>query len=339
MNIFKNNDKKYIVSKNYNCIVDKKTNFFIRCGNTISEVPSAGALEYIDMELTSIYSKNYEHSYKTSFDINREIYMTFKFFRRIINKLPDSLNHINFLVDPKCETNPDIWKILYYCKRINITTSMIVDNINFKTARKISKYCKSVSVNLHENKNICYNTIERFTDNGIQTNLNILVSKETHHLIIGSLYDFEYDPRLKNLNLFYFIGLKQQANWRFYNKIELVDFKKIIDHVTKKKIPFGFDNSLTPYFIDKVSNEIKCYHNLFNNQCESFTFYVFIDVIGWIFPCKYYTPDPQNMIGFNIFHYDNFEDLWGEKYLGKIRKRFITKNKKGVRVCPLFQIY
>jgi len=337
--IFKKNKKKYIISKNCNCIVDLNTNSFVRCGNTISEVPSAGELEYIDMELTSIYTENYEHQYKTSADINREVYMTFKFFRKIIDGLPKSLNHINFLVDPKCETNPDIWKILYYCKRIGITTSMVVDNVNFNTAKKISKYCKSISVNLHENKNICYNTIERFTDNGIPTNLNILVSKETHHLIAGSFYDYENDNRLKNLKSIYFIGLKQNANWRFYNEIKLVDFKRIVEYLKKKEIPFGYDNSLTPYFTDKFENKLRYYHDIYNNQCESFTFYAFIDVIGWIFPCKYYIPDPQNMIGFNIFEVNDFEKMWGEQYISKIRKRFITKNKKNIRICPLFKIY
>lgn len=339
MIIHKKNQKKYIISKNCNCVVDLNTNSFIRCGNTLSEVPSAGELEYIDMEMTNIYTETFEHQYKTKFFKKHLTFMTFKSFRNIISKLPKSLNHINLLVDPKCETNPDIWKILYYCKRIGITTSMIVDDIDFDKAKRISQYCKSVSVNLHENKNICLNTIERFIYHGVMTNLNVLVSKETHHLIVNTLYNYENDYRLKGLNSIFFVGLKKAENWQYYNKMDLQNFKRIIEHMTKRNIPFGLDPSLSSYFIEKNKNHISQYHNMLANQCESFTFYAYIDVSGWVFPCKYYIPDIQHMIGFNIFEVKSFEEMWNEKYIGKIRKMFIRKNEKGIRVCPLFEIY
>jgi hypothetical protein len=336
MQIFENKEKKYVVSKNYNCILDKKTDYFLRCGKNIENIPLSGALEYVDIELSTIYTNTNKYEFLFKKDIEHPKYMKFNTFRKIIDILPKSLNHINFIVDPECKTNPDIWKILYYCNLKNISSSITVDNIDIEKSKKISNLCKSVSVNLHLDKNICYNTIKRLNKYNVKPNLNILVSKDTHHMIIRTLYDYYRDERLKNINSIFFIGLKNDENWRFLKELENNEFKSIVNDMLDKKIPFGLDNYLSFYFISHIKNNLKHYYNMSFVPCESLTFHAYIDINGYIFPCKYYVPKKQNFIGFSLFDKRGFDKLWFHKNFNQIRNDFISNNKNGIRYCPLF---
>jgi len=339
MQVFENKEKKYIVSNNYNCILDKKTNSFLRCGKNIEDVPLSGALEYVDIELSTIYNNTDDYEFMFKKEATNKKYMKFNTFRKIINILPKSLNHINFITDPECKTNPDIWKILYYCKLKSITSSITVDNIDRYKSEKISSLCKSVSVNLHLNKNICYDTIKRLNEFGIKPNLNILVSKDTHHIIIRTLYDYKHDERLKNINSIFFIGLKNNENWRFLKKLDKKEFKSIINDMLDKGIPFGLDNYLSFYFISSIKNKLMYYYDMSFNPCEALTFHAYIDVNGYIFPCKYYTPNTQQFLGFNLFDKRGFDKIWSHEKFVKIKENFINCNENGIRFCPLFEKY
>ncbi len=332
MKIFENENKKYIVCNNYNCILDKKSNSFIRCGNTINEIPISGSIEYIDVELSNIYTniKKYPFLFKTK-PLNNEKYLNFNIFKKIINVLPKSLNHINFISDPECKTNPNLWDILEYCKLKNITTSITVDNIDKETARRLSTLCKIISVNTHQDKNICYNTIKNISDFNIKPILNILVSKETHHIIIRIINDYHKDSRLSNLSNLYLIGLKKIENWRFLNDIDKKRLNDIIKNMLENNIPFNTDCQLTPYVISKYKNKLNQYHNMQFIQCEAFTFSAYIDVYNYIFPCRYYIPT-NHFWGFNILDFDKY---WNNENFIKIKKLFMySKNNK--KYCFLY---
>jgi SAM-dependent methyltransferase len=178
-------------SEGYNFIFNKTNGNFARWGKTLEDDPQVAPMnEILDCEITTIchgvpnkdgIKTPCAFCYKSNTPKGKN--MSFETFKGIIDKMPWTLQ-VAFGADSECTSNPDIWKMMAYCRKKDIVPNITVANISDETADELTKYCGAVAVSRYFNKDICYDSVKKLTDRGMkQINIHALVSNETYDLV------------------------------------------------------------------------------------------------------------------------------------------------------------
>lgn len=229
-------DEKFLISKDYNYFFNKKTGFFARWGKTKDDDPDYSPFgpEIADIEVTTkcdgINGKVCSFCYKAN--TPNGINMSFETFKGIFDKLPNTLTQIAFGADSHAASNPDLWKMMEYCRDNGVIPNITVADITDETADKLAKYCGAVAVSAYFEQDIdaCYNSVKKLTDRGMnQINIHCFISEETYKDAMVLLNDVKSDIRLSKLNAIVFLSLKKKGRGVKYNTLSNDKFKTIID--------------------------------------------------------------------------------------------------------------
>lgn len=165
LKILENKDLKVCKSSDYNFIFNKNNGFFARWGKNKSDDPIyAPSPEIADIEITTkcegVDGKLCSFCYKSNTPNGEN--MSFETFKKIFHKLPKTLMQIAFGADSHATSNPDLFKMMDYCrnnKYNKVVPNITVAEITDETTDRLVNVCGAVAVSKYENKNICYDTV------------------------------------------------------------------------------------------------------------------------------------------------------------------------------------
>ena len=253
------------------------------------------------------------------------------------------LTQVAFGADSKAESNPDLWKMMDYCRKKGIIPNITVAERTDETADKLVSKCGAVAVSRYENKDICYDAVKKLTDRGLeQVNIHAMISEETFDNAWETLQDRLTDPRLANLKAIVFLSLKKKGRGENFTILSQDKFKKLVKFSMDNDIGIGFDSCSAFKYLKSVEDH-KNFKMLemHSEPCESSVFSVYCNVDGKFFPCSF-SEDGEFGDGLDIINCDNFvKDIWNHHQTVAFRDWLLktsNNNKLKCRECPLFTI-
>lgn len=267
-------------------------------------------------------------------------YMTFETFKTIFHKFPRTLTQIAFGADATLTSNPDIWKIMDYCRNNDyqsVVPNITVANISDDVADKLAEYCGAVAVSRYDNPDVCYDSVKRLTDRGMdQVNIHMMVSMETYNTALQTIYDAKDDPRLKDMNAIVFLSLKRKGRGTKYTPLSQEMFNNLVMTAMTNDIKFGFDSCSAHKFLTSVS-KLPTYKYLekMTEPCESTLFSSYIDVKGDFYPCSFCEKVDGWEEGLSVVDCENFlEDIWNHEKTEKFRNNLLRNDRN----CPIYDL-
>ena len=349
--IIKETDRtKVLISKDITSLFDKETGFTLTYGKTIEDDPDF--CEYgpilADIELTTICTGTRSgglcpYCYKDNTAIGHN--MSFEAFKTLFHKLPTYkgipvLQQAAFGVDAQCITNPDVWKIFEYTRLMGVIPNVTVADVTDEVAQKLAKVCGAVAVSLHDNENICFDTVKRLTDAGLkQVNIHVMVSKETLKSVYTAIQAYERDPRLAKLNAIVLLSLKKKGRGKFFTPLSDIQFKEIVRYALFRDVPIGFDSCSAPKFAKAVKKDIDKYSQCIES-CESTLFSIYIDSRSRVYPCSFSEGCSSWMSGIDMNCVKDFlKEVWFNEGIVEFRKKLIaSKDENEQRNCHLYEV-
>lgn len=337
---------KVVLGEDYNYIFDKINGEFKRWGKTLEDDPTFSPVgpEILDLEISVNGCPNgCRFCYKNN---NNEpaTNMSLDTFKKIIDSFPKTLTQIAFGITG-VQTNPDFIRMMEYCRKIGVVPNFTLSGIDLtdEISEKVSKLVGALAVSAYQSdKNICYNTVKKFTDLGIkQTNIHLLVSQESIDFVYEVLNDRLNDLRLANMGSIVFLGVKPKGRAKnHYTPLPTTEYKKLIEYCFSKDLSIGFDSCSAPKFEKAVKsmdlNENKKRELIICcESCESSLISSYINCRGEYWHCSFSeNEDGQEMV--NCLDYSNFLDVWYSNEVKMFREKSIKSMKDGCRYCHVF---
>jgi len=356
--IYKLGEKQFILKETdsskvcrgeeYNFVFDKKTGDFARWGTEIEDDPLFSPIgpEILDFEISvNGCSVGCPFCYKGNVPEN-PINMTLDKFKIVVDKFPKTLTQIAFGITD-LQTNPDFFKMMEYARSIGVIPNFTMTGIDLTDdlAKKIVELCGAVAVSAYQHiKDVGYDIIKTMTDLGLkQTNMHLMVSKQTLPFVLEVIDDIQNDERLKKLNAVVFLGLKPKGrSAKQYSPLDESQFAEICALCLEKEIPFGFDSCSAPRFESYVrssdfSNDRKQQLLCVSESCESGLFSAYVNVNGDYFPCSFCEGEKEWEDGISIMDSKDFiSDVWFHPRVTNWRKKLIQSSCNGCRKCLMF---
>jgi MoaA/NifB/PqqE/SkfB family radical SAM enzyme len=332
-------DEKILSSENLNMYFNKNTGFTITYGKTKDIDPDYSPFGpfIADIEITTSCSGSSGELCKFCYKSNNPNgkNMSFETFKTIFDKLPDTMTQIAFGADASCEANPDIWKMMEYCRANNVVPNITVADITEETAIKLAQLCGAVAVS-HYQTDTCKRSIALLHKHGLkQINVHQMISEET----LDKAYDIlDASKDIPGLNAIVMLSLKQKGRGRNFTPLSYHLFKDMIDYAMANKIPMGFDSCTAHKFLKYVNesdNEQIKKLAVFVEPCESMLFSTYIDVDGMVFPCSFSPDTPGWGTGIDLVSAkDYMDDVWNSERMVVWREGLISNGRR----CPLYNI-
>jgi hypothetical protein len=342
--IIENEKTKVFKSDECNFIFNKETGFTAVWGKTVDDDPvycPSGPM-IADIEITTACSgpggTPCNFCYKSNLKNGKN--MSLDKFKEVFHKLPNTITQIAFGADADLSSNPDIWKIMDYCRNNDfnfVVPNITVADVSDEVADKLSAVCGAVAVSRYADKNLCYDSVKKLTDRGMtQVNIHMLLSEETYDRAVETIEDIQRDPRLAKLNAIVFLSLKQKGRGIHFNRLSDDKFQFIVDRCFNDKIRFGFDSCTANKFL----NSVKGYPNYaqletMSEPCESTLFSTYIDVDGKYYPCSFCEKVGDWSEGIDVASCEDFvKDIWHHDKTLKFRDMLHNSG----RSCPIFNV-
>lgn len=336
---------KAMTSENANYIFNKKTGKMITWGKTKEDdVEMFPAPTIADIEITTICNgvggKVCKHCYK-SLNPNGEN-MSIETFKEVFDSLPKTITQIAFGADAQAKTNPDIWKIMDYAKSNGVIPNITVAELDDETADKLIERCGAVAISRYEDKNICYDSVKRLTDRGMnQVNIHMLLSKETLEMTLQTIHDIKNDPRLDKLNAIVFLSLKQKGRGTSYKTLTQEEFNVVVETCKKVGINYGFDSCSSLKYFESLNDEEYEQMKGYIMPCESTLESSYVDYRGFFYPCSFTEKTEGWEEGIDVKGVDFVKDVWHNPRTEEFRQKLLDSkkcNRFSCRECPLYNI-
>lgn len=270
-------------------------------------------------------------------------YMTFKEFRHILDVYPKSLTQIALGADACLVCNPDIWKIIVYCRYNHIVPNITLANvINDEIANKLAKYCGAVAVSAYDDLEITYNSVKKLTDRGMtQVNIHLLLAENYYERAKKIMNDVLIDPRLEGLNAVVCLGLKKKGRGTSFERMTDEHFKEIVDFAVKNNIKLGFDSCNSKRALDVLGEEVE--DSVI--ACEASLESSYISYKGDYYPCSFMEGEEKWKTGISLKDVNSpqefIEKVWNhEKTLNFMQELLETTkhNCHNCRECPYYEV-
>ena len=291
---------------------------------------------------TKVYDplQNIEYNWNDIYNISLYEMKSLKDGLIVYNKSP--LTQIAFGI-MNIDTNPDFFKMAEYCNKFGVTPNFTMhglDNIDDKTLYYIKETFGACAISVYD-KNKSYNLLERLNRIGMkQVNFHICYYEENYDFVKSILEDYKTDFRLKNINAFVLLGLKQKGGGINFNKLNDNKFNNLIKYVFDNDIPIGFDSCSANKFINSIKQFKKGeeLNNLIEmvEPCEVNCFSSYVNCYGRYFPCSFMEESHKDwMNGIDVI---NCEDFINNVWLNNKCSEFRNKLYKNNRSCPVFKV-
>lgn len=333
-------DWKIFRSPEYNYNFNMLTGDFARWGRTHDEDPAYSEFggEILDIETSTVCTMGCKFCYKANTGKGEN--MSFETFKTIFDKLPKYngipfVNQIAFGIGD-VDASDDLWKMMEYCR-----ANTVVPNVTINGARltddivnKLVTLCGGISVSCYDDKDLCYDAIQRLQDAGMnQVNIHAMISEETYERTFQILSDYGVDPRLDRLNAIVMLSLKKKGRGVGHTTLAYEKFKHLVEFSLKCGIPIGFDSCGCGKFL-QVAKELGVYDQYIQSAepCESCSFSQFIDVDGKFYACSFATEVTE---GIDVTKVDNFlDEVWYAPSTCRERQRIQDNDRN----CPYFEV-
>lgn len=354
---------------NYNYGFHKKTGFTIRYGRTVNDDPVYCPLgpEILDLEISvngcpKVGGHNCRFCYKNNSDAPATN-MSFDTFKTIVDAFPKNLSQIAFGITG-VQTNPHFIRMLSYCRQLGVIPNYTLSGADLtdEIIEATNEYCGAVAVSCYEgNKDLCYNTIDRFHKlaPNVHVNMHIVLSEDTLPHIMDVLNDLKHtretlkqvkvnnkvafginkkvpeDPRLEFLRHIVFLRIKPVGRASKLNtKVSLDTFNKVIDFCNENGIGYGFDSCSGPDVEEVLKNKNRTDLITCIEPCESSRLSSYINVKGEYWHCSFAERDPR-IQSIKVTDYKSATMWWNSDEMNEFRKRMNLRNNMR---CPLFDL-
>ena len=342
--VVENKEAKYVSSPDYNYAFNKHTGYFLRWGKTKKDDPQFSPFgnEILDIEITTKCSgpggKLCPWCYKSNTPSG--INMSFDTFKAVLDKMLESnkvLTQIAFGSDAQATSNPDLFKMMEYCRSVDIVPNITVADITDETADKLVSLCGAVAVSRYDDKHICYDSVKRLTDRGLkQTNIHQLICRETLANVYETIQDIKTDDRLKGLNAIVFLSLKQKGRGKTFTPLTQEEFSDLVNTALKENIRWGMDSCSACKCLKAVKDhsQYKQFEQCVE-PCESGCFSLYIDVNANVLPCSFAQDAEGWNTGINILDCKDFvKGIWHHPRLVEFRNKIIANGRN----CFLYNV-
>lgn len=344
--VFETNERKFLRSKEANFNFNKETGLMQTWGSTLEEdVDKFPAPDILDLEVTTSCTGVKGQLCKFCYKANNPngTNMSFKTFKKIIDKLPKTITQIAFGADSKCKTNPEIWDMMVYARDQGIVPNITVAELDKETACRLASICGAVAVSRYQDKNVCYDSVKMLQDCGLeQLNIHQLISEETYEQALETISDAAEDSRLKGLNAIVFLSLKRKGRGLGYHQLSQDKFNALVQMCKEKNINYGFDSCSSIKFFNSLSQEDYEKYSEMIMPCESTLESSYINVDGEFFPCSFTEGTEGWETGISVVDAEDFvKDVWNHSRVEEFRSKLMaTKacNKFSCRECPIYMI-
>ena len=343
-------DLKLFASPIFNYIYNKKNGNTSMWGATKEDDPDYAPIPVIaDIEVTTICTgvngKLCKFCYKSNSPDGKN--MSFETFKMLFDKFPEALTQIAFGADSKAESNPDLWKMMDYCRnngRTEVIPNITVAQISDETADKIAHYCGATAVSRYEDENVCYDTIKKLTDRGMtQINMHYMISKETLDNAYKTIDSIVHDSRLEKMNAIVFLSLKQKGRGTGFTPLSQDEFTALINYARQKKVRYGCDSCSGHKLLNALKHDPKEYkiQSKMIMPCESTceSIYCGIPIKGdnpvEVFPCSFCEGEDKWENGIPVTEStDIIKDIWFGSRMKEFRRKLLDRNRN----CPMFEV-
>lgn len=346
---------KVCMGEDYNFVFDKINGNFIRWGRTFEDDPEFSPIgcEIWDCETTTScqgvpgidgITRVCNFCYKSNTPNGENL--SFENFKKMVDIFPKTLTQIAWGSDSQATSNPDLWKMMAYCREIGIIPNITVANISDETADKLKQYVGACAVSRYANKNVCYNSVEKLATHRDmkQINIHALLSLQTFDQCMETARDMLTDKRLKDMNAIVYLGLKKHG--RAKKNFDIVPFDKfneLIAFCLNNNIRFGFDSCSACRF-EKVIRESKDINDEnkkrlieCSESCESGAYSFYTSVDCEYFPCSFTEGEAGWEKGIDMLSASSFlKDIWYHPRNIEWRNRLIKSKVNGCRQCLSF---
>jgi hypothetical protein len=263
--------------------------------------------------------------------------MTLDQFKTIIDKMPKIITQVASGAEAQAESNPDLFAMADYARSKGIVPNITVADISEEVADRLAKVMGAVAVSRYEDKNVCYDSIQKLVKRGMkQVNMHIMVSVETYDWVKETINDYHDDERLKGLNAIVFLSLKQKGRGETFKGISQEQFTDLVNLALSKKVPFGFDSCSANKFLKSVQG-----HKNFKSMemmaepCESSLFSAYINAASEFFPCSFTENTEGWEKGIDVLSCNDFvKDVWYHPRVEEFRKKLLDCKRN----CPIYKI-
>lgn len=335
--------EKILRSKSANYNFSKVNGDMITWGNKFEdEVLFSEVGPFIlDLEVTTICNHECNFCYKQNSKIGKN--MSLENFKKILDKVNSTkvLTQIAIGADSNLKSNPEVFDMMEYARDSGVIPNVTVANISEDVADKLSKVCGAVAISRYSKKDECYDSVKRLTDRELkQTNIHMLLSKETTDQVWKLLNDVKTDKRLEKLNAIVFLTLKKKGRGVNHNILEKEEYEKIVNYCLENNIQIGFDSCGVGKFLESVKEHPSYEKYLTMVQpCESTRESFYIDVDGKAFPCSFCPNTDSFSEGLDVLNCENFvDDIWNNPRTIQWRENLLNQRTSGNFNCPVFEV-
>lgn len=270
-------------------------------------------------------------------------YMTFEEFKHIIDVYPKSLTQVALGADACLTCNPDIWKMMEYCRSKNIVPNVTLANvINDEVADNLAKYCGAVAISVYDDYDIAYNSIKKLTDRGMtQVNIHLLIAENYYDRAKKVMHDVLEDSRLEKLNAVVCLGLKKKGRGKGFERMSDEHFKEIIEFAINNNIGIGFDSCNSKRALDVLGEEIA--DSVI--PCEASLESSYINYKGYYYPCSFMEGEGDWKEGISLKDINSAEEfvdkVWNNPKTLHFKDCLLKtreKNCYGCRECPYYEV-
>ena len=347
--VYENSRYKEFVSPKANYVFDKISGRMYSWGETKKNDPERfPAPNIADIEITGCCTGLHNTGdicpfcYKSNTPTSGT-YMTFEEFKHIIDVYPKSLTQVALGADACLVCNPDIWRMMEYCRQKGIIPNVTLANVlNNEIANNLAKYCGAVAISVYDDFNIAFDSVKKLTDRGMtQINIHLLIAENYYERAKAVMNAIITDPRLSKLNAVVCLGLKRKGRGSSFKRMTDEHFKEIIDFATNNHISLGFDSCSSKRALEVLGESVKdCVI-----PCESTLESSYINYKSVYSPCSFMEGEGDWKEGISLKNINSPEEfidkVWNnEKTLKFMNCLLATKNRNcyGCRECPYYEI-
>lgn len=339
--VYDSDKLKHVRSEKYNYDFDKITGVFRRWGKTEADDPQVSPVgpEILDCEITTSCNGVNGHlcrfCYKSNTPNGKN--MSLVTFKRMLDKFPKTLTQLAIGADAQATSNPELFDMMKYARDNGVIPNITVAEVSDEIADKLVAHCGAVACSRYEDKNFCYDAVEKLTSRGMeQVNIHVCVAIETFDMVMETLRDRLTDKRLAKLNAIVLLSLKKKGRGKNFNSLPIEKFKEIVSFAMENNIGIGFDSCSQPKFLASVKGSEK--YSEFEQcaePCEAHCFSFYVNVDGKTVPCSFCDGEKDWEEGIDVVNCGDFiKDIWYNSRVIEFRKMLLAKGRN----CPMFEV-
>ena len=276
-------------------------------------------------------------------------YMKFEDFKEVFACLTKqlTLTQIALGVDAQAKGNPDLEKILQYCRDNKVMPNITVADIDQETAKLLAIYCGAIAVSWYplRNENCCFESLKLLAEARakynpmLQLNIHSLLALETLPYFDSLIEHLEGDLR-GIVRATVLLSLKKKGRGIGWHVVEFDAYRRLVDKFMDRGLAVGFDSCGANKFLRYIEESGKDKSlEQFVEACESCMFSCYINVHGDFFPCSFMEGEGGWKEGIHVADYDDFREIWEGDRVSEWRRRALwCIGCKGHNECPYWEV-